>query len=127
MLARIARRTGAQLTFIRLGEVPTEIVSGLLQEADVGMPGTEWILLGKSGVATAMQTHGLPMLVVRHRQSFRDLPGLQVTHTPSVFRFDAAAPPDFDRVTRARTAASETLPDITRQLVRVLENAPSAS
>jgi hypothetical protein len=125
VLARLARKSDLEVTSIALGEVSPEVVSGLLQEADVGLPASEWLVLGKSGVAAAMVAHGLPMLVVRHSQSFRDLPGLNVTHAPFVFRFDPAAPPDFDRMTRARMPATDTLPGITQHLVRILEHAPS--
>jgi hypothetical protein len=69
-----------------------------------------------------MTAHGLPMLVVRHAVSFRDLPELAVTHAPSIFRFDAQAPPDFDRLI-ARAPAAETLPEIARQLLGTLEDA----
>ena len=75
-----------------------------------------------AGVVAAMTAHGLPMLVVRSGVSFRDLPNLVVTHAPSIFRFDAHAPPDFDRLI-ARTPAAETLPEIARQLVGALEDA----
>ena len=126
VLARLARKFDVAVTFIALGEVSAELVSGLLQEADLGLPASDWLLLGKSGVAAAMVAHGLPMLVVRHSQSFRDLPGLSVMHAPAVFRFDAAAPPDFDRITGARGPIADTLSETTRQLTSALEHVPTA-
>jgi hypothetical protein len=68
-----------------------------------------------------MLEHGLPMLVARHRQAFRDLPGLSVSHPPSVFRFDASAPPDFDVLVTSRQPARDTLPQAARELVNLLE------
>jgi len=108
-----------------LGEIPPDVVSGLLQEADVGLPSSDWLLLDKSGVAAAMTAHGLPMLVVRNSVSFRELPDLAVTHAPSVFRFDAGHPPDFDQIAAARTRPADTSPKIARQLVGALADAHS--
>jgi glycosyl transferase family 4 len=119
---RLASEVGSFARALVLGEVTPEVVSGMLQEADIGLPACDWLRLGKSGVAAAMTAHGLPMLVVRNDESYRDLPGLAVTHAPSVFRFDAAATPDFDRIAMARTRAADTLPDITRQLLAALED-----
>ncbi|MEJ1964418.1 MAG: hypothetical protein WDO56_23890 [Gammaproteobacteria bacterium] len=125
VLASLARKTDLAVGFVTLGEVSAEAVSGLLQEADLGLPATEWVLLGKSGVAAAMMAHGLPMLVVRSTESFRDLPGLKVTYAPQVFAFDAAAPPDFDTIIGARARVGETLPQIASQFLRALERAPA--
>jgi hypothetical protein len=122
LVAQLARATSDSIAIQVLGEVSPAIVSGLLQEADIGLPSSDWLLLGKSGVAAAMAAHGLPMLVVRNAVSFRDLPHLAVTHAPSIFRFDADTPPDFDRLV-ARACAADTLPEITRQLVGALEYA----
>ena len=127
VLARLAKNAEIGVTFVRLGEVSPEIVSGLLHEADLGLPATEWLVLGKSGVAAAMIAHGLPMLVVRHAQSFRELPGLSVTHPPLMHRFDPTAPPDFDRMVGARGPARDTSPEITRQLVDVLAHTPTSA
>jgi len=123
LLARLAQRGGSDLSFCQLGEASPRLVSGLLQEADVGLPSTDWMLLGKSGVAAAMLEHGLPMLVVRNSQAFRDLPGFSVSHSPCVFRFDATAPPDFDSLVSTRQPAPDTLPRIIRELVALLERA----
>lgn len=120
---RLAREVSPFAKALVLGEIAPDVVSGMLQEADIGLPACDWLRLGKSGVAAAMTAHGLPMLVTRSDESYRDLPGLAVTHAPSVFRFDAAAPPDFDRIVMARAPAADTLPGITRQLVAALEDA----
>lgn len=123
LVERLARELSASMTVIALGEIAPETVSGLLQEADIGLPPSDWILLDKSGVAAAMTAHGLPMLIVRNRVSFRDVPDLTVSHAPSVFRFHADRPPDFDRLAAARTPAADTLPQITRQLLGALTDA----
>ena len=123
---RIARDVTSFAKVVTLGEISPDLVSGLLQEADLGLPVCDWLRLGKSGVAAAMTAHGLPMLVVRHRESYRDLPGLDVTHAPSVFRFDARRPPDFERLAAARTRATDTLADITRQIEGALKDASTA-
>jgi hypothetical protein len=123
LLARLAQRSGPFPSFHILGEAAPRLVSGLLQEADAGLPSTDWMLLGKSGVAAAMLEHGLPMLVVRNSQAFRDLPDFSVSHPQSIFRFNAAAPPDFDSLAAARGCARDTLPEIARELVTILERA----
>ncbi len=123
LLAGLAIDAGPSLACVALGEAAPRMVSGLLQEADIGLPSTDWLLLGKSGGAAAMQEHGLPILVVRNEQSFRDLPGFSVTHPDSVFRFDPAAPPDYDSLVRARRPAGDPLPSLTRDLVNLLERA----
>ena len=123
LIGQLAREAGVAMTIQVLGEVAPDIVSGLLQEADIGLPSSDWLLLGKSGVVAAMTAHGLPMLVIRHGVSFRDLPHLAVTHAPPIFRFDIESPPsDFDRLL-APARAADTLPEITRQLVGALEDA----
>ncbi len=123
LLAQLAAEEGPSLACVALGEAEPRMVSGLLQEADIGLPSTDWLLLGKSGAAAAMQEHGLPILIVRNEQTFRDLPGFSVTHPASVFRFDPAAPPDYDSLVRARRPAGDSLPSITRNLVNLLERA----
>ena len=123
LMTRLAGEVASSVTVLTIGEIPPEVVSGLLQEADIGLPTGDWLRLGKSGVAAAMSAHGLPMLVVRNDTSYRDLPGFTLSHGPVVFRFDADAPPDFDRLVTARTRAVDTLPEITRQLVGALKDA----
>jgi Glycosyltransferase Family 4 len=123
LVEQLAREVSPFATLVALGEVSAEVASGLLQEADIGLPSSDWLLLDKSGVAAAMTAHGLPMLVVRNGVSFRDLPDLAVTQAPSVFRFDARQPPDFDRLATARGRAVDTLPQITRQLLGALTDA----
>jgi len=118
---KIALDVSAFAKAVTLGEVSPEVVSGLLQEADIGLPVCDWLRLGKSGVAAAMTAHGLPILIARNGESYRDLPALSVTHAPSVFRFDAACPPDFDRVATARAGAVDTLSDITRQMLAAMQ------
>jgi hypothetical protein len=97
------------------------IVSGLLQAADIGMPTTDWLLLGKSGAAAAMREHGLPLLMVRNTQRLR-IPEITVVHAPPVFRFDPE-PPDFNALVNARRPAEDSLPALSAQLVAMLENA----
>ena len=121
LLARLPRELGDAITMVALGEVPSDVVSGLLQEADIGMPSSDWLLLDKSGVAAAMTAHGLPMLVVRHSASLRSLPALAITHAPSVFRFDAHL--NFDRLVASRTPGTDTLREISRRFVGALRHA----
>jgi hypothetical protein len=123
LVEQLAREVSPFATLVALGEVSPEVASGLLQEADIGLPSSDWLLLGKSGVAAAMTAHGLPMLVVRSDVSFRDLPDMALTHAPSVFRFDAGQPPDFNRLAMARTPAVDTLPQITQQILGALKDA----
>ncbi len=124
VLERLARRVDGTFSFVALGEASPRIISGLLQETDVGMPTTDWLLLDKSSAAAAMREHGLPILIVRNRQRFRDLPGFSVTHGPAVFCFDPAAPPDFDKLVNARQPVEDALPALSRQLIALLERAP---
>ena len=123
LLARLPHELGDAVTVVSLGEVPPDVVSGLLQEADIGMPSSDWLLLDKSGVAAAMTAHGLPMLVVRHTAALRALPALAITHAPTVFRFDTRPPLDFDRLVTARTSGSDTLREISRRFVGALQHA----
>jgi hypothetical protein len=127
LVQRLAREVDSFATVLVLGEVSPDVVSGMLQEADIGLPSCDWLRLGKSGVAAAMTAHGLPMLVVRNGVSYRDLPELAVSHASSVFRFDAGHPPDFDRLAMARTRARDTVSEIARQIEAALEDAPTAS
>lgn len=120
-LTQLAQMAGPSLSFLTLGEAAPRMVSGLLQEADVGLPATDWLLLGKSGAAAAMQDHGLPMLVVRSEQQFRDLPDFSVTHPASVFRFDAVTPPQYEALIRARRPAGDSLLHVASTLADVLQ------
>ena len=53
-----------------LGQQPAEVISILMQTADFGVAASPWDLIGKSGSATAMVEHGLPVIVTRKdRQS----------------------------------------------------------
>jgi hypothetical protein len=125
LVQRVAREISSFATVLTLGEVPPDIVSGMLQEADIGLPVCDWLRLGKSGVAAAMTAHGLPLLIARNGDTYRDLPGLVVSHAPTVFRFDATHPPDFDRVAKARSHATDTLAEVTRQIEDALLERPA--
>jgi glycosyltransferase involved in cell wall biosynthesis len=58
-----------------LGEQPAEVVSIVMQSADFGIAASPWDLIGKSGSATAMIEHGLPVIVTREdRQSSFAIP-----------------------------------------------------
>jgi len=117
---RIAQDVSAFAKAVTLGEVSPAAVSGLLQEADVGLPVCDWLRLGKSGVAAAMTAHGLPILIARNGESYRGLPDFAVTHSPLVFRFDVHHPPDFERLAGARTPPVDSLSQITQQFVSAL-------
>lgn len=56
---------GPVISFVKLGELPVEALSALLQDADFGIASSPWQLMGKSGTVAAMLDHGLPVLVSR--------------------------------------------------------------
>ena len=120
LVEQLSREASSFASIVVLGEIPPDVVSGLLQEADIGLPSSDWLLLDKSGVAAAMTAHGLPMLVVRNGVALRDLPNLAVHHAPSVFRFDAGDPPDFDRLLSARSRPADSSPQIAQRLIKAL-------
>jgi hypothetical protein len=51
--------------FLKLGEQPAERISQFLQYVDLGVAASTWQLIGKSGTASAMLDHGLPVIVTR--------------------------------------------------------------
>jgi hypothetical protein len=78
------------ITFLTLGEHTTELVSILMQAADFGIAASPWDLIGKSGSATAMLEHGLPVIVTREdRQSRFEAPDPS-SADPLFHRCDAA-------------------------------------
>lgn len=55
-------------SFIRLGELPVELVSEQLQHADFGIAVIPSLLVGKSSSVAAMISHGLPVIISRLSQ-----------------------------------------------------------
>ncbi|HEY5892408.1 MAG TPA: glycosyltransferase [Chthoniobacterales bacterium] len=55
----------AGVTAVETGEQDVSTISSILQGADFGIATSPWALLGKSGAASAMRDHGLPVLVPR--------------------------------------------------------------
>jgi hypothetical protein len=115
----MAERYGASLSFVNLGVQEVEVVSQLLQEADFGIAASPWQLIGKSGSATAMLEHGLPVIVNRDDWHARDIgePGDELD--PLLHRCDGllegklvAGLPKREPMNRA--------PEIARQFVRGL-------
>ena len=64
-------RDHPDISFITLGEQPSETVSSLMQTADFGIAASPWQVIGKSGSAMAMLEHGLPVIVTRDDYRFR--------------------------------------------------------
>lgn len=50
---------------VETGEQDANTISMILQGADIGIASSPWALIGKSGTASAMRDHGLPVLVPR--------------------------------------------------------------
>lgn len=64
--------------FVDLGKQPAPEISAYLQEIDFGIAASPRTVIGKSGTATAMAEHGLPVIVnwdAHETQSSCDLPG----------------------------------------------------
>lgn len=68
------------MDFVALGQLPARQISTLMQIADFGVNAGWWELLGKSGAATAMLDHGLPVVVTMHGLGRAETPSLQ--HDP---------------------------------------------
>ena len=64
-MGRAYGNDGAQIRFIRCGELPPAEISALMQTADFGVAVSPWLLLDKSGSAAAMADHGLPVVFTR--------------------------------------------------------------
>ncbi|HEX2099160.1 MAG TPA: hypothetical protein VHF69_00770 [Candidatus Synoicihabitans sp.] len=78
----------ASVRTIVLGERAADEISRLLQGVDCGIVAHPWALLGKSGVATAMREHGLPILVPRDDWHLRDRVSAAVAIDPLCRRPD---------------------------------------
>lgn len=61
----MAQNQQTDFTFITLGSLPAERISQFFNTADFGIATTPYALIGKSGSATAMLEHGLPVVVNR--------------------------------------------------------------
>lgn len=61
-----------------IGEQTPEKISGLLQQADVGIFTTPAALAEKSGSVAAMLEHGLPVICVQHRWVARGLKPIEI-------------------------------------------------
>jgi hypothetical protein len=59
------------ITYLTLGEQSPESVSAVMQAVDFGIAASHWQVIGKSGTATAMIEHGLPVIVTREDYRFR--------------------------------------------------------
>ena len=68
---RELQRDHPDISFLTLGEQPLETVSIFMQTADFGIAASPWQMIGKSGSATAMLEHGLPVIVARDEDQFR--------------------------------------------------------
>jgi hypothetical protein len=81
-------RYGSDLHMLRLGEQPDVRVSQLLNTADFGIATSPYCLLAKSGTATAMLEHGLPVIVNREDGAPLDESAGEIDHR-RVIRLDA--------------------------------------
>lgn len=57
--------SNAGVATVETGEQDANTISMILQGADIGIVSSPWALVGKSGAASAMRDHGLPVLVPR--------------------------------------------------------------
>jgi hypothetical protein len=63
--SQIQQEFGDRIHFLRLGELPPQIVSEFLHSADFGLSTSSWELVGKSASTACMLDHGLPVIVNR--------------------------------------------------------------
>ena len=61
-----AQRDYPDISFLTVGEQPCDTVSLFMQTANFGIAASPWQKIGKSGSATAMLEHGLPVIVASH-------------------------------------------------------------
>ncbi|HEY5752838.1 MAG TPA: hypothetical protein VIT21_06800 [Chthoniobacterales bacterium] len=57
--------SNAGIATVETGEQDANTISTILQGADIGIVSSPWALVGKSGAASAMRDHGLPVVVPR--------------------------------------------------------------
>ena len=76
---KMKQRYAREFAFKRLGQQPPERVSQFLMEMDFGIATTPLALIGKSGTATAMLEHGLPVIVNRNDVQY---PGVEAGDKP---------------------------------------------
>ncbi len=125
--SELERDYAATFDFVRLGPQPAPVVSAVMQKADFGIAASPWSVIGKSGAATVMLEHGLPVIVTRDDFQPRVTTTLPPTTDPLVHR-------DGDALERAlvaglpKRAPRERAPDIaaawTRQLAARMEASP---
>jgi hypothetical protein len=82
----LERDYAATFNFIRLGPQPAPVVSAMMQLADFGIAASPWSVIGKSGAATLMLEHGLPVIVTRDDFQPRVTVTLPPTTDPLVHR-----------------------------------------
>lgn len=90
--SRLAEHYRGKVPFVSFGELPAANVSAFLNSLDFGIAASPWLLLGKSGSATAMREHGLPTIVPRDDVRFPSWAFVQEPKSPLWIKFDA---PDF--------------------------------
>jgi len=115
---QLQRDHGSHISFVELGEQPAALVSRLFHHLDCGIATTPYQVIGKSGSATAMAEHGLPVIV--NRTERYGLPADDQPHpeplylpmTPELPRLLAALPP--------RRPARPLLPEVARVFLAAL-------
>jgi len=84
--SELERDYAATFNFVRLGPQPAPVISAVMQKADFGIAASPWSVIGKSGAATAMLEHGLPVIVTRDDFKPRVTTSLPPTTDPLVHR-----------------------------------------
>ncbi|MEO6875206.1 MAG: glycosyltransferase [Opitutaceae bacterium] len=117
------------VTVVVTGELDVTAVSQLLAAADLGIAVHPWALIGKSGAATAMLEHGLPVLVPRDDWRLRRGPELRAAPSdPLLVRLTGLDDAQADRWLASRRAPEARSGKIAASFLATLERAsPDAS
>ena len=107
------------LAFVRMGEQPASRISSLLQMADFGIATSPLQLIGKSGSASAMIEHGLPVIANRDDWHPRCPTLKTATHDPLVHPLDEHLEGKLLRGLKRGTAAARS-PSIAADFVNNL-------
>lgn len=103
------------------GELQPAEVSAVLRAADLGIGAHPWELIGKSGAATAMLEHGLPVLVPRDDWKLRrGAPVTPATNDPLLIRLAGLDAGTTDSWLSARRPPASRLPAITDTFLETL-------
>ncbi len=115
----MTRDYAGAFAFCPFGEQPPERVSDFLHAMDFGIATSPLVLLGKSGTATAMIEHGLPVIVNRNEVRFRAHAETPNGTSPLVVRMDPELPRKLAAI--RRQPPQPTLPTVARKFLYELE------